>query len=67
MLEDGYLRDEKDPKDHEYEFKQYQKSFSNGILFEFKRIKEKIKYPHFVFYVKEYLVEKYGKKVMEEG
>jgi len=67
MLEDWYLKDEKNPKDHEYEFKQYQKSFSNGILFEFKRIKERIKYPHFVFYVKEYLIEKYGKTVMEEG
>ncbi len=66
MLEDGYLRDEKNPKDSEYEFKQYQKSFSNGILFEFKRIKERIKYPHFVFFVKEYLEEKYGKEVMEE-
>ena len=66
MLEDGYLKSEEAQGDPEYEFRQYQKSFNNGILFEFKRIKERIKYPHFVFYVKEYLEEKYGKKVMEE-
>ncbi len=64
MLEDWYLSSDK--KDSDSEFKQYKKSFKNGILFDFKKIKEHIKYPHFIFYVKEYLEKKYGKKVMEE-
>lgn len=34
---------------------------------EFSAIRDEIKAPHFVFYVKEFLTEKYGEKVIEQG
>ncbi len=34
---------------------------------EFKKLRENIEAPHFVFYVKELLTEKYGEKLVEQG
>jgi len=55
MLEDWYIENE-----------DYKKSLINWILFKFEESKTKIKYPHFVFYVIEYLEEKYWKETIEE-
>ncbi len=54
MLEDKYIN-----------FDEYKKSLLDGLVYKFKENKEKIKYPHFVFYVKDYLEEKYWKDVLE--
>ncbi len=56
MLEDDYIT-----------FDEYKKSIIDGIGFEFQAYKEDIKAPHFVFYVREYLEEKYGKDILETG
>jgi membrane carboxypeptidase/penicillin-binding protein len=56
MLEDEYIN-----------FDVYKKSILDSFGFEFKKIKTKIKSPYFVMYVKEYLENKYGKKVVEQG
>ena len=45
----------------------YKNALIAGIDFQFKRYSENIKYPHFVFYVKEYLENKYGKDFDSEG
>lgn len=55
MLEDWYIN-----------FDQYKKSILDSIGYTFVPYKEKIKYPYFVIYVKEYLEKKYGKEVMEK-
>ncbi|MDQ7022263.1 MAG: transglycosylase domain-containing protein [Candidatus Gracilibacteria bacterium] len=62
MFEDGYLS-----KDINEASQIYKDSIKRGILFDFKKSKTKIKYPHFVFYVKQFLEAKYGKTAMEEG
>lgn len=62
MFEDWYLS-----KDTTEASNIYINAIKNWILFKFKKSKTKIKYPHFVFYVKEFLEEKYGKTAMEEG
>jgi penicillin-binding protein 1A len=41
----------------------FHKIFYDGLDFQFKKYSEKIKYPHFVMYVKEYLESKYGKDI----
>lgn len=56
MLEDDYIT-----------FEQYQEALLTSIGFEFSTYREDIKYPHFVFYVREYLEEKYGKDILETG
>lgn len=61
MLEDWYLS-----KKWEDWPQNYKNAIKNWILFDFKKDKTRIKYPHFVFYVKEYLEEKYWKTAMEE-
>jgi membrane carboxypeptidase/penicillin-binding protein PbpC len=38
-----------------------------GIDFTFRKYSENIVYPHFIFYVKDYLDAKYGKTLEEEG
>ena len=53
MLEDGYIN-----------FDEYKKAILDAISYKFKELKENIKAPHFVFFVKEYLEEKYGKEVI---
>ena len=40
---------------------EYQSAFIGGIDFQFRAYQENIKYPHFVFYIKDYLENKYGK------
>ncbi len=55
MLTDGFI-----------DFKEYKKALIDAIWFKFKKSKQKIKYPHFVFYVKEYLEKKYGKNLFEK-
>jgi len=54
MLEDWYINNE-----------EYKKAIIDWILFNFKKSKTKIKYPHFVFYVIKYLEEKYWKDNIE--
>ncbi len=53
MLEDNYIN-----------FDEYKKSLIDSFAYKFEETKEKIKYPHFVFYVKEYLEEKYGEDMV---
>lgn len=55
MLEDGYIS-----------WEEYKQAFIEAIGFSFKTRKEKIKHPHFVMYIKEYLKEKYWEKIIEE-
>lgn len=55
MLEDGKIS-----------FDEYKQALLQSIGFEFKEYAENIKYPHFVFYVKEYLIQKYGEEILEE-
>lgn len=45
----------------------YKKAIVDGFDFKFKRYSEKIKYPYFVFYVKEYLENKYWKDFWSQG
>ncbi len=56
MLEDWYIN-----------FNEYKEALLTSIGFEFQAYKEEIKYPHFVFYVREYLEKKYGKELLERG
>ncbi len=56
MLEDRYI-----------EFDDYKASLLGAFWYKFNEYKEDIKYPHFVFYVKEYIEEKYGKDLLEKG
>ena len=53
MLEDWYIT-----------FDDYKASIINWIWYLFSQEKENIKAAHFVFYVKEYLEEKYGKEII---
>ena len=53
MLEDKYIN-----------FDEYKKSILTGIWYKFNKSREKIKAPHFVFYVKEYLEKKYWKEIV---
>jgi len=53
MLEDWYIT-----------FDEYKQSIINWIWYLFSQEKENIKAPHFVFFVKEYLEEKYGKEII---
>ncbi len=62
MLEDWYI-----DKNFDKAVKKYKDSIKKWILFNFKKSKTRIKYPHFVFFVKKFLEEKYGKSAMEEG
>lgn len=55
MLEDKYI-----------EFDDYKKALHDSIGFEFKTYTEKIKAPHFVFFIKEYLENKYGADILEK-
>lgn len=50
MFEDGKIKGE-----------EYRWAFVGGLEFQFEKYHENIKYPHFVFYVKDYLENKFGK------
>jgi membrane peptidoglycan carboxypeptidase len=56
MLEDWYI-----------DFEKYKESIINAIWIKFVEAKENIKSPHFVFYVKEYLEEKYWQEIVSIG
>lgn len=56
MLEDEYI-----------DFEQYKDALLASIGFEFKPYREDIKYPHFVMYIRDYLSQKYGEEILEEG
>ncbi len=56
MLEDGYIT-----------IDEYITAVIDAIGFKFHQRKEKIKSPHFVFYVKEYLEEKFGQDIASIG
>ena len=62
MFEDWYLA-----KDDKKAVEIYKNAIKNSFLFNFKKDKTKIKYPHFVFFVKKYLEERYWKTAIEEG
>lgn len=46
---------------------EYQSAFIGGLDFQFRKYQENIKYPHFVFYIKDYLENKYGKDFESQG
>jgi membrane peptidoglycan carboxypeptidase len=46
---------------------EYQSAFIGGLDFQFRAYQENIKYPHFVFYIKDYLENKYGKDFESQG
>jgi membrane peptidoglycan carboxypeptidase len=46
---------------------EYKTAFMDGLDFQFHAYKENIKYPHFVFYIKDYLENKYGKDFEAQG
>ncbi|MDD2566270.1 MAG: penicillin-binding transpeptidase domain-containing protein, partial [Candidatus Gracilibacteria bacterium] len=56
MLEDDKIK----PED-------YKKALVQALDFKFKKYTENIKYPHFVFYVKEYLEDNFGKDFGAQG
>ncbi|MCP4523003.1 MAG: penicillin-binding protein [Candidatus Gracilibacteria bacterium] len=56
MLEDGYIT-----------FDEYKTALLDSFGYTFMRAREDIKAPHFVFYVKEYLEEKYGSDLVSKG
>lgn len=46
---------------------EYKNAFIEGLDFQFHAYKENIKYPHFIFYIKDYLENKYGKDFEAQG
>jgi membrane peptidoglycan carboxypeptidase len=56
MYEDGYINDT-----------EYKDAVLQGLDYKFQDPKESIKYPHFVFYVKDYLVSLYGEDFFQQG
>lgn len=46
---------------------EYKDAFIGGLDFQFRKYQENIKYPHFVFYIKDYLENKYGKDFESQG
>lgn len=55
MYEDNYINDS-----------EYRESLQKGLMFIFEDPKESIKYPHFVFYVRDYLVARYGEEFFQQ-
>lgn len=54
-------------EDERITFDEYKEALLKSIGFEFISYKEDIKAPHFVFYIREYLSEKYGEELLEKG
>ncbi len=46
---------------------QFQQAWGEGLTIEFKTARSDIKAPHFVFYVRERVEEKYGKEFLNQG
>ena len=55
MYEDGHINDS-----------EYKNALYTGLDFVFQDPRESIKYPHFVFYVKDYLVSLYGEDFFQK-
>lgn len=55
MLEDRYI-----------EFDDYKEALLQSVWFEFQAYRENIKAPHFVFFIKEYIENKYGWDILEK-
>ncbi len=55
MLEDEYIN-----------ASEYGQAVASGIDFVFQDPKESIRYPHFVFYVRQYLVDMFGEEFFEQ-
>lgn len=55
MYEDGYINDT-----------EYHDALIQGLDYVFQDPRESIKYPHFVFYVKDYLVERFGEDFFQK-
>ncbi len=53
-------------EDKKITFEEYKKALLDSFWFRFKKYSDKIKYPYFVMYVKEYLEKKYWKDVVEK-
>ena len=49
-------------EDQKIKVADYKNCIVSSFDFKFRKYVENIKYPHFVFYVKEYLEDKYGKE-----
>lgn len=56
MVEDGYITEA-----------QMMEAWNAGWDLKFMELQHKLEEPHFVFYVKDYLTQKYGKDVVENG
>ncbi|MDP2104288.1 MAG: transglycosylase domain-containing protein [Candidatus Gracilibacteria bacterium] len=54
-------------EDEKIKGEEYQGAFIGGLEFQFQKYRENIKYPHFVFYVKDYLENKFGKDFEAQG
>lgn len=46
---------------------EFKKAIIDGIDFEFRKNVTSIKYPHFVMYVQDYLLKKYGDDFFDQG
>ncbi len=46
---------------------QFQQAWGEGLYTDFKRAKADIKAPHFVFYVRQQMEDKYGKEFLDKG
>lgn len=53
-------------EDNKITFEDYKTALLNSIWFKFNEYVENIKYPHFVFYIKDYLISKYWEEILEE-
>ncbi len=56
MVQDGYITND-----------QMLAAWKEGLTLKFVDLKHKIEDPHFVFYVKDYLTQKYGAEMVENG
>lgn len=53
-------------EDKNIDFDDYRKAIIDSFWFEFNEYKDQIKYPHFVMYIKDYLVEKYDEDILNK-
>lgn len=53
-------------EDEKIKVEEYKKALIDSLDFKFKKYAENIKYPYFVFYVKEYIEDKYWKEFGEQ-
>lgn len=53
-------------EENKISFDEFVTAVSDSIGFEFNKYRENIKYPHFVFYVQEYLEKEFGKELISK-